>query len=377
MMKDVMGIIYTTNDDLSMRELTSVRSISALPVAGRYRLIDFALSSMVNSGIKNVGVLLQNNYHSLIDHIGSGKEWDLHTRVDGLFILPPFTNDENGGAYSGMLDALSANRSYLRRSRQEYVVIASGAVVLNANFEEMVQQHIDSGADITVGYTRDTSSDLANHVVNRHAFMQFDAEGRLTNMEINPNAPSYDNLAIDLFVVRRKLLIYLVDQAVSQGKHSMLADMIRSHMTAGTLDIRGYEYKGFCRRIETVLGYYKLNMDVIRPEVRSALFGENPIFTKTRDDAPAKYMAGSSVKNSFVADGCVIEGTVENSVLFRGVRVEKGAVVKNCVLMQDSDILEGAEIENVIFDKAVTIRRRGRLVGQPLYPIVIGKNTTL
>jgi len=376
-MKDVMGIVYTGSEDLMLRELTSIRSVAALPVAGRYRMVDFVLSSMVNSGIRNVGVLMQKNYHSLIDHIGSGKEWDLHTRVDGLFILPPFMNAENAGTYTGLLDALHSNMSYLRRSRQEYVVIASGSVLMNANFEEMVQQHLDSGADITVGYTRDTASDLASHGGGRHAFMQFDTEGRLTNMEINPNAPSFDNIGLDLFVVRRKLLIYLVDQAIAQGMHSMYADLIRSHMLAGSLDIRGYEYKGFARRIETVLGYYKLNMDIIRPEVRNALFGENPVFTKTRDDAPAKYMAGSSVKNSFVADGCVIEGTVENSVLFRGVRVEKGAVVKNCVIMQDSDILEGAEVENVIFDKAVTLRRRGRLVGQPLYPIVVGKNTTL
>ena len=377
-MKDVMGITYNASEDLMLRELTSMRSVAALPVAGRYRVIDFVLSSMVNSGIRNVGVLMQKNYHSLIDHIGSGKEWDLHTRVDGLFILPPFTSAENAGTYNGLLDALHSNMSYLRRSRQEYVVIASGSVLLNANFDEMVQQHIESGADLTVGYTRDTSSDLAGpNAGYRHAFMQFNADGHLTNMEINPNAPSFENMGLTLFVVRRKLLIYLVDQGVSQGMHSMYGDLIRTHMLSGTLDIRGYEYKGFCRRIETVLGYYKLNMDIIRPEVRKALFDGNPVFTKTRDDAPTKYLAGSRVHNSLVGDGCVVEGTVENSVLFRGVRVEKGAVVKNCVIMQDSDILEGAELENVIFDKEVTIRRRGRLVGQPLYPIVVGKNTTL
>lgn len=376
-MKDVMGIIYTGSEDLMLRELTSSRSVAALPVAGRYRMIDFILSSMVNSGIKNVGVLMQKNYHSLIDHIGSGKEWDLHTRVDGLFLLPPFMTQGNEGVYRGLLDALRANMSYLRRSRQEYVVIASGSVLMNANFEDIVRTHIESGADLTVGYTRDTSSDLAGHGAHSHAFMCFDSENRLTNMEINPNAPSYENMGLDLFVARRKLLIYLVDQAVSQGMHGMYEEMIRSHMLAGSLDIRGYEYKGFCRRIETVLGYYRMNMDVIRPEVSDSLFGENPVFTKTRDEAPAKYAARACVKNSLVADGCVIEGTVENSVLFRGVRVEKGAVVKNCVIMQDSDVLEGAELENVIFDKAVTIRRRGRIVGQPLYPIVIGKNTTL
>lgn len=376
-MKDVMGIVYTPGDDLNLRELTSRRSVSALPVAGRYRLIDFVLSSMVNSGIRNVGVFLQNHYNSLIDHLGSGKEWDLHTRVDGLFILPPPATDGHNGAYMGLLDALNANRFYLRRSRQEYAVIASGGVVFNADLGDIVQYHIDSKADITIGYTRDTSSDLASGGGLRHAYMQFDADHRLVNMEINPNASNYENLGIDLFVVRRKLLIYLVDQAIAQGKHSLIGDVLRSYMESGTLDIRGYEYTGFCRRIETVLGYYRLNMELITPAARNALFGQNPVFTKTRDEPPAKYMAGASVRNSFVADGCLIEGTVENSVLFRGVRVGKGAVVRNSVIMQDSEIQEDSEVENVIFDKAVTLRRRGRLVGQPLYPIPIGKNTTL
>ena len=376
-MNDIMGIIYTSQEDTSLRELTSVRAVAALPVAGRYRVIDFLLSSMVNSGIRNVGVIMQRNYHSLMDHIGSGKEWDLHTRVDGLFVLPPFMTPENNGSYVGMLDGLLNNMSYLRRSRQEYVVIVGGCNVFNARFDEMVDEHIASGADITLGYTRDTASDLAPHSAFRHAFMQFDASGRLTAMEINPNAPSYENLGIDLFIIRRKLLIYLVDQAVAQGMHSMYADLIRSHMLAGTLDIRGVEYKGYCRRIETVQGYYGFNMEIINPAVRANLFGAGPVFTKTRDEPPARYAVGASVRSSLVADGCVVEGTVENSVLFRGVNVAKGAVVRNSILMQDSDVMEGAELENVIFDKAVTIRRRGRLVGQPLYPIVVGKNTTL
>ena len=377
-MSDVMGIIYTSTEGHNLRDLTASRAVAALPIGGRYRVIDFILSSMINSDIRNVGVIMQSNYHSLMDHLGSGREWDLHTRVDGLRILPPYLTMENGGTYQGILDALHTNMSYLRRSRQEFVVIASGMTLMNGSLDDIVQEHIRTGADITVAYTRDQSSMLAAPSTGtKHAYLNLDDEQRLIGLEINPNAPEFRNLGIEVYVVRRKLLIYLVEQAVAQGMHLMMGDLLRSRMQDGSLDIRGYEYKGFVRRIETVEGYFRMNLDLLEPEKRAAVFGEYPVFTKTRDEAPAKYMDGSSCVNSLVADGCVIEGTVENSVLFRGVHIGRGAVVRNCVLFQDSEIMDGAELENVIFDKAVTIRRKGRLVGQPLFPIVVGKNTTL
>ena len=378
-MKDAMGIIYTTKDDLSLRELTSQRAVAALPVAGRYRVVDFVLSNLVNSGVRNVGVITQRNYHSLMDHLGSGKEWDLHTRNNGLFILPPFLTRENGGEYLGVLDALRANFDYLRRSRQELVILTGSHTVFAASFEPMLAQHEATGADITIMYTHADPSmlDFAGGSQADHAFVNVLPDGRVTDMEVNPNAASYGSICMDAIVIKRTLLMHLTDQAFSHGLHGLYSDLLRSAIDTGTLKVYGHEYTGYRRRIETVKGYYRANMDLLDANVRAELFSQYPIYTKVRDEVPAKYMPGSKVKNSLVADGCVIEGSVENCVLFRGVHIGHGAVVKDSIIMQDCDIGSNVELENVIFDKAVTIRSHGRMIGEKQYPIVIGKNVTL
>ena len=378
-MNDVMGIVYTTKDDLNLRELTTNRAVAALPVAGRYRIIDFTLSNLVNSGVRNVGIIAQKNYHSLMDHIGSGKEWDLHTRNNGLFILPPFLTRENGGEYAGLVDALRANFDYLRRSRQPYVVVTSSDYVCNTSFEPMIDQHIKSGADITMMYLKARSEHLefSSSVSNNHAYLKIGENGIVEDIEVNPNAANYPNLSMNVFVIKRTLLIHLVDQAISRGAKDFDSEVLRPYIKSAALKIMGYEFNGYFRRIETIKGFFKFNMDLLRHDVRKELFGTHPVYTKTRDDAPALYRSGAEVKNSLVADGCVIEGSVENCVLFRGVHVGRGAKLKDCIIMQDSYIEEDVEMEDVILDKAVTVRAHGRLIGQRQYPIVIGKNVTL
>ena len=378
-MNDVMGIVYTSKDDLTLRELTSQRAVAAIPVAGRYRIIDFTLSSLVNSNIHNVGIIAQKNYHSLMDHLGSGKDWDLHTRNNGLFILPPFLTRENGGEYSGVLDALKANFDYLRRSRQEFVILTNSDYIMNTSFEPMIQQHIKSGADITLMYKKATPeiTEFTSSSKNNHCYLALGEGGIINDIEINPNAASYDNLYLNVMLVKRTMLMYMVDQVISHGSHDFYADMLRPYIKSGALKIMGYEEKGYYRRIETIRGYFNFNMDLLKPGVRKELFGTNPVYTKTRDSVPTIYRANAKIRNSLIADGCVIDGEVENCVLFRGVTVAKGAKLKNCVIMQDGYIEEDVELENVIFDKAVTIRSHSRLVGPGQYPIVIGKNITL
>ena len=378
-MKDAMGIIYTTKDDLSLRELTTQRAVAALPVAGRYRVVDFVLSNLVNSGVRNVGVITQRNYHSLMDHLGSGKEWDLHTRNNGLFILPPFLTRENGGEYVGVLDALRANFDYLRRSRQELVILTCAHTIFSTSFEPMLAQHEATGADVTVLYTKADASmlEFAGGSHMNHAFVNVLPNGQVTDMEVNPNAASYSNICMDAIVIKRTLLMHLVDQAFYHGLHGLYGDLLRSAVDTGALKVYGYEFAGYRRRVETVKSYYQANMDLLDADVRSELFSHQPVYTKVRDEVPAKYAPGSKVKNSLVADGCIIEGSVENCVLFRGVHIGRDAVVKDSIIMQDSDIGANVELENVIFDKAVTIRANGRLIGEKQYPIVIGKNTTL
>ncbi|MEE1200925.1 MAG: glucose-1-phosphate adenylyltransferase subunit GlgD [Christensenellales bacterium] len=378
-MNDVMGIVYTTKDDLTLRELTSRRAVAAIPVAGRYRIIDFTLSNLVNSGVRNVGIIAQKNYHSLMDHLGSGKEWDLHTRNNGLFILPPFLTRENGGEYSGVVEALRANIDYLRRSQQKYAILTNSDYICNISFEPMIKQHIENGADITLMYKKVEPTDMeySSSSKNEHVFIDVDAENTVRSMEINPNAASYDNLFLETMIIKRTLLIHLIDQAVSHGARSMNEDVLRPFISSASLKVMAYRMDGYYRRIETIKSFFNFNLDLLNYDVRKELFCSKPIYTKTRDEVPAIYRAGSQVRNSLVADGCVIEGNVENCVLFRGVHVARGANLKNCIIMQDSYIEEYVELENVILDKAVTVRSHGRMIGQKQYPIVIGKEVTL
>ena len=377
-MKNVMGIIYTNKDDLSLRELTNQRSVAALPLAGRYRVVDFILSSMVNSGVRNVGVIMQRNYRSLMDHLGSGKEWDLHTRNNGLFLLPPFVTQENGGEYLGVLDALRANFDYLRRSKQRLALLTNSNMVFNMNFEPMIRQHEQTDADITLLYTKvRRDMELSSAGKHTHAFLNVEKDGRISDMEVNPNAANYDTMYMNVLLIKRTLLMHLVDGAAAHGEHDINRELIQPAIKSGSLKVYGYEFEGYYRRIETIKSYFRCNMDLLDYNVRQELFKKSPVFTKTRDDVPAVYREGNNVKNSLVADGCVIEGSVENCVLFRGVHIGRNASVKNAIIMQDSEIEDSVELENVILDKNVTVRAHGRLIGQVQYPIVIGKNVTL
>ena len=375
-MKDVMGIIYTAREDLSLRELTSKRNVPALPVAARYRLVDFLLSSMVNSGVRNIGFVLQGRYHSLMDHLGTGKEWDLHTRNNGLFLFPPIAS-ENGGGYAGVLDGLRANLDYLRRSKQELVLLSGGTMMYNARFEEMFRFHADTSADVTLLYAKYNPMTADYSSSTPRVFLNVSEGGEVMDIEVNPNAASYTNMFIDAVLIKRTLLMHLVDQALSHGQHDLVRDVLQPYVKDRMLRVMGFEFKGYCRQISTIKGYYRMNMDLLDSQVRSELFSVNPVYTKTRDEAPTKYLPGAKVSGSLVADGCVIQGRVENSMLFRGVHVSAGAHIKNSIIMQDCEIGPNVELENVILDKDVTMLGDARLIGVKQYPIVIGKNVTL
>jgi len=373
-MKNVMGVIYTGEADARLRELTMTRAIAALPVAGRYRVIDFHVSSMVNSGIKNVGVIMQKNYHSLMDHLGSGKEWDLHGKNDGLRVLPPFLTRENVGLYSGILDALRSNTNYLTRSKQEYLILSNSNVIYNAHLEEMVRFHKESGADMTLMYTR--RPDMRRDEFG--AYMTVGEDGKVEDFEVEPTHPTQECSFMEVLVIRREMLRTLVDKAVAHGLHDMNHDVIMPMVQDGKSRINAWEYTGPCWRMDSVQSFFRFNMDMLNPAIRKEIFCEDlPVYTKVRDEMPARYGAEASVINSLVADGCIIEGTVENSILARGVRIAPGAHVKNCIIMQDGQVHSGAEIENCILDKQSTIKRNARLIGPAAYPIVIAKNVVI
>ena len=373
-MKNVMGIIYTGEKDSFLRELPLMRAIAAVPVAGRYRVIDFIVSGMVNSGIRNVGVIMQKNYHSLMDHLGSGKEWDLHGKNDGLYILPPFLTRDNVGVYKGSLDALHSNMNYLRRSRQEYVLWCNSLMLFNANFREMFEKYQTSGCDVMMMYHRSPDLQRPEYGI----YVDVDSNEHIRDIEIDPTNPRYDCTGMDVMIMRKDLLIDLVDRGAAHGYHDLARDVLQRLVRDAGLNMCGYEYKDVCFRLDSVQSYFKMNMDILDVDVLHSLFPEDkPVYTKVRDQLPARYLDHAKMVNSMVADGCIINGTVDHSVLFRGVKIDEGAYVKNCVLMQDCHIESGAQLENCILDKQAVVKSGGRLIGPSAYPIVISKNMVI
>ncbi|HPS82309.1 MAG TPA: glucose-1-phosphate adenylyltransferase subunit GlgD, partial [Candidatus Limiplasma sp.] len=294
-MKNVMGIIYTGEKDSFLRELTLMRAIAAMPVAGRYRVIDFLVSGLVNSGIKNVGVIMQKNYHSLMDHLGSGKEWDLHGKNDGLYILPPFLTRENVGVYSGSLDALHSNFGYLRRSKQEYVLLCNSLIIFNTNFTDMFEAHEHGGADVTIMYTQNPEMRRPEYGV----YFDINKEGLITDVEIDPTHPRYENTCMEVFLLRKELLLELVDRGAAHGYHDLTRDVFQRLIRDAGMRVAGFEYKDVCYRMDSVQSYFKFNMDVIDPKIRHALFNEeHPVYTKVRDELPARYLENAKVINA-------------------------------------------------------------------------------
>ena len=373
-MNDLMGLIYTGDNGERLGELTSVRAVAALPVLARYRVIDFVLSSLVSSGARNVGIILQKNYSSLIDHLGSGKEWDLHGKRQGLVFLPPYQTPDNIGVYSGLMDAIRSNMVFLRRSRESYVVVTDSGMLYTANYDEMAAQHIRTGADITLMYT--TNPKIKRSSVGH--YIKLDEEGRVLELENNPVNPSFENTYMEAFLIRRELLIELADRAVSRAQYHFTRELLQQAIHDGTLKVYGWKNDSPAWRLDSTQAYFECNADLLRPEIRrQVLRADRPVWTKMRDEMPTRYVPGAKVKGSLLADGCIIEGTVENSVIFRGVHVQKGAVVKNAVIMQDGYVMSGAHVEGCILDKQVTVRDGVTLCAPTSYPVVIGKGMTV
>ena len=378
-MKDVMGLIYTGENDIHLGELTSVRAVAALPIAGRYRVIDFQLSSMTHTGIKRVGIITQKNYQSLMDHIGSGREWDLHGKV-GLHILPPFVTRDNQGMYDGLLDSLKSNLDFLRLAPEKYIVLTNSHSIYNMDYTPAIKQHISTGADITVFYAQ-PSENLNSEGFHGEADAHFtvDPETKvITAMEVGESHPTCTCPSLKIYVAEREKLLKLVEKSAANGYHHFGRDLIQRNIKDGTLKICGYEYTGYCCQIDSIQSYFNFNMSLQNENVRRQLFpAERPVYTKVRDDLPARYDEEGKASESLIANGCVIEGTVINSILFRGVKVAKGAVVKNSIIMQDAQIQSGAELDHCILDKQSVIRRNGRLIAPAAYPIVIAKNVVI
>jgi len=342
-MKNVFGIIFANYTAEGFGDLLSRRTIASLPYGGRYRLVDFPLSNMVNSGITTVGLIMPSFYRSLIDHVGSGKEWNLDRKIGGLYILPGTVYGGHSTKESIRLSDLLENHRYIeRRPDESFALIASASKVYNMDYRPLIEQHRESGKTVTFVYYK-----------NRHG----------------------ERVSLETLIVNKEVLMGLV-RDFSSYSHLDLAKLL--HQEIEPRDVGRYEFNGYVRSIDSVQDYVKASKELLIPKIQEELFrGERSIYTKTQDEAPTLYGDNAKVKNSIISAGCEIEGTVENCILFRNVKVNKGAKLKDCIVMQHSKIAEDAELDNVILDKYVKITKGVKLTGGEERPVIVRKNVEI
>ena len=371
-MGNVLGLVFANMHDTTLGDMTKNRTMGSVMFGGRYRLIDFPLSNMVNSGISEVGVITKSNYQSLLDHLGSAREWDLARKKGGLYILPPFGNVEST-LYRGRIEALYGAMSFIKHSRAKYVILSDCDVVTNIDYKPIVAAHIESGADITaVAHTGVYSSDD----IKTSTVFNVDADKNVTSVLINPDISGTCTTSLNVFVMSMDFLIETVNDAMARGNVSFERNILQEKCRE--LKIKIYEYDNYFSKLNSPESYFKSNMALLEPEnARKLFFPKRSIYTKVSDNAPVKYDLDSKVSNSLIADGCIIEGEVENSVLFRGVKVGKGAKVKNCILMQGTVVGDNAELNYLITDKNVSICENHILTSSPQYPMYVGKGASV
>mgnify|MGYP004476204111 FL=1 len=370
---EALGIIFPNSYDSLVPDLVSERLMASIPFASRYRMCDFMISSMVHCGIDNISILVRKNYHSLLDHLGNGREWDLARKNGGLNIVPPFAQKQIK-VFSGRIEALESIRGYLMKQTEKYVILSDANMAVNFDFNALLDAHIKSGADVTMVYRKQEipQSLIRQSTAGMDLYYALGINGdRVSKIYINPKESGEMNFSLNIYVVERELLMRMVDEAYLHGDVYFVRDILEKKIDQ--MDVRGFCYDGYVAHIHDMNSYFEENMRLLKEENLMALFSGNQIYTKIRDDNPTRYINGAKAKNVMVADGCVIEGEVENSVLFRGVKIGKGAKVKNCVLMQDTVIEDNASVEYVITDKNVTISEGKSLTGNDTFQVYVAK----
>jgi len=368
---NLLGVIFSNMHDELLRELTESRTMGSVPFGGRYRLIDFPLSNMVNGGVNKVGVITKSNYQSLMDHLGSGKSWDLARKKGGLFILPPF-GDIGTGFYKSRIEALNGIQQFLHFSQEEYVVFSDCDVVANIDLADMFRRHLELDADITFACKRGTLPS------RRDGVMVFDLgeNSRIAGMRISPDTKEQRLFGLNIYIAKKSLIMEAVKDALSRSYGSLERDVFQTRV--GSLKMFAYEVGGFLSVIDGMQSFVQANMALLERQNREDLFNPaRPVYTKIRDEMPVRYGLDSRVVNSLIADGCKIDGTVENSIVFRGAKIAKGAVVKNSIIMQSSRVGENVSLGYVTADKNVEISPGRTLMGFESYPVFISKGTTV
>ena len=376
MKKQCMGLInLDKKGNPNINILNYARPLASTPIAGRYRIIDFVLSNMVNSGITNVGIYAKEKYRSLTDHLGSGKDWDLSRKQGGLYIFSPENTkyNNNYGFRSGDVYSILANIDYIERSTEEYILIAPGYMLCSMDYKDAIKYHQESKNDITVLYKH---VDNADEDFLSCMTLNIDNNNRVLNIGTNIGAFPSANISMETYIMKRTDFIKCIYKIASLGTHAYFEDYIKKELP--NIQVGAYEFKDYLKCINSIQSYAQCSKEMLKKEISTELFNsERKIFTKDKSQAPTIYMKNADVRNSFVATGCKIDGTVENCTLFRKVEIGKGAKIKNCVIMQNCKIDPGVVLENVIFDKNVRISKDKELKGDKDYPMVIEKNQKL
>lgn len=370
---NVLGLIYSSSYEFAVNQMTNFRTIASLPFGCRYRLIDFPLSNMVNAGISQVGIITKSNYRSLMDHIGSGRPWDLDRKKDGLFLLPPYSASElSAHSAENKIAALHSNMHFVERSNKEYVLLTDANSVYNFNFRDLMRFHEEKQADITIAYKTGIVPDLPGIMRLKTA-----EDGKVDKIKTTQtHKKEKTDYSLNIMIMKSSLFKEITEEAYSKEKVHFSEDVIAPSVK--DLRVYGYKIEGYCDMVSSILDYYNMNMDLLELKNREQLFdSSNPINTKVLDNIPATYGLDADVSNSLIADGCIINGKVENSVLFRDVVVEEGAHIKNSILMQGTTVRKNSKLNAVITDKEVIINEERYLSVDAVFPVYISKKATV
>ena len=376
-MKNTLGIIIGFDSNNDLRELSEHRPVASVPFGGRYRVIDFMMSNLVNSGCYQVAVLMRDKYQSLLDHLGSGKDWDLSRKRGGMFLLPPNAFAPKSSPlvtenYRTSLEALGSISDMLNKNKSEHVLICSADIVANIPLDEVMKEHTKSEADVTIVCTKNPEGgafDMFLGLSPRHEVED------IRNGDNMGGKCKYKSMGI--YIMKRKYLQSLLSDCVTHNLRSFERDAMQHVFKRGD-KVHGYVFDKYSAKIENVKGYFSASMDMLDKDIRDQVFLKNrPILTKIYDEAPTYYGEDAEVSDSLIADGSRIEGTVENSIIFRGCTIAKDAVVKDSIVLPNSSIGEGVELSYVVTDKGVTVRENRKMIGGATYPVAIAKNATV
>ena len=373
----LFGVINLSENDYFLKQITYHRPVASIPFLGRYRMIDFALSNLTNSGATTVGIFLNDRYRYLMDHIGSGKEWDLDRKKGGVFWFSPYATPDIHSQLRGDVSTYFSNIDYFTEVPGDYAVITGTSMILNIDLDKVLKEHLSTNADITVVYKSIEDDDFGFercNTVNLNEYGRVVTFGK--NIKKNETEAAKKKISTEIYIVRKELISDMITDAITTGQNIFLTDVLHNAVTR--YKVVGYEFKGYLKNISSIEGYFDASMDMLNEDhIKEVFFNERKIKTKVKDETPTYYSEDSNVTNSLIANGCKIEGTVINSIIFRRVNVAKGAIVKDSIIMQNTDIRENCLIENVITDKSVVLTEGTELKGSPKNPVVVGKGSIL